>query len=50
MELYVEVGCFAQRSLDAANLRNLRTDVEVDEADAVMQSLIVKSLESLEQF
>ena len=50
MQLYVEVGCFAQRSLDAANLRNLRTDVEVDKADAVVQSLIVESLQSLKQF
>ena len=50
MQLYVEVGCFAQRSLDATNLRNLRTDVEVDETYAVVQSLIVEGLQSLKQF
>ena len=49
MQLYVEVGGFAQRSLNASYLGYLRSDVEMDESDAVVQTLVIECFERLEQ-
>ena len=49
VQLHVEVGSLAQSGLYAAYLCNLRADVEVDEAHAVVQTLLVERLQSLQQ-
>ena len=50
VQLYVEVGSLAQCSLNASYLGYLRSDMEVDESHAVVQTLLVESFECLEQF
>ena len=49
VQLYVEVGSLAQCSLNASYLGYLRSDVEMDESDAVVQTLVVECFERLEQ-
>ena len=50
VEVDIELCCFAEGSLDAADLGNLASDVEVDEAQAVVESHLLNLVEGGEQF
>ena len=49
MEVDVELRCLTESGLNAANLGNLRANVEVNKAQAVVQTLFVEYLQSLEE-
>ena len=49
VQLDVELRGLAQGGLYAANLRDLRADVEVDEAQTVAHALLIEQLEGFEQ-
>ena len=49
MQLNVELRGLAQGGLYTANLRNLRADVEVDEAQTVAHALLVEHFQGFEQ-
>ena len=50
MEANVELGSLTESCLDAANLGNLTSDMEVDKAQTVVESHLVYLLEGCEQF
>ena len=50
VETNVELCCLTESSLDAANLGNLTSDMEVNEAQTVVESHLVYLLEGCEQF
>ena len=50
MELHVELRRLAQGGGDAANFRDLRTDVEMNEFQAVVHAHFVERLQGLQQF
>ena len=50
MEANIELGCLTESSLNAANLCNLTSDMEVDKAQTVVESHLVYLLEGCEQF
>ena len=49
MQLDIELRSLAESRLDAANLRNLRTDMEMDESQAVAHVLLVEHLQCFQQ-
>ena len=49
-ELHIELCCFAQGILDAANHRHLAADVEVDELQAVHHVVLFEVVQCSEQF
>ena len=50
MEANVELGSLTESCLNAANLGNLTSDMEVDKAQTVVESHLVYLLEGCEQF
>ena len=50
VEANIELGCLTESSLNAANLGNLTSDMEVDKAQTVVESHLVYLLEGCEQF
>ena len=50
VEANIELGCLTESSLDAANLSNLTSDMEVNKAQTVVESHLVYLLEGCEQF
>ncbi len=50
VEADIELGCFTESSLNAADLGNLTSDVEVDKAQTVVESHLVYLLEGCEEF
>ena len=50
MQLNIELRGFAQRRLNAAYLRNLAADMEVDELQTFAHALLVEHFECFEQF
>ena len=49
MQLDVELRSLAKGCLDTADLGNLATNVEVDEAQTVVQSFLLQEVECFEQ-
>ena len=50
MQLHVELSSLAQCRRDAADFGDLRTDVEVNELQAVVHAHFVELLQGLQQF
>ena len=50
VEVDIELCCFAEGSLDAADLGNLASDVEVDEAQTVVEAHLLYLVEGGKEF
>ena len=49
-ELHIELRSLAKRILDAANLRDLATDMEVNQLQAVGHLMVLQEVEGFEKF